>query len=245
MSNEQRLDEQAISKIAETLLSSQVDEAQNLEVDIRTDPIEVVKGKIDSVAIAGKDLTVQQNLCLQEMKIEVDSVDINLFELLFGKIELNQPVNTRGKFVVTEADINQNLKSDLLLSKIIPFKLNVDDQIVLIKFQPPMKLQLPNEDKIVFTSNLQVSQKNKSQQVRFTSVIYPRTKDRDVLMEKFFLEDGQAIPLNILLAFMQKLKKLIDAPYIDYDGAKFCIEEMNVNQGTISLELEAKIEQIS
>jgi hypothetical protein len=244
MSDEQRLDEQAISKAAETILSSQIDEAQELDVDIRTDPIKMVQGEIDSVAIAGKNLVTQQNLKIQEMELQTDRVDIDLFQVLFGKIELDQPVNTTGKFVVTEADINQNLQSNFILSKITPFKLNVDGQIVLIEFQPPMELQLPSEDKVVFSSNIKISQENQTQQVRFTGVIYPRTDDHNVLMEKFLLEDGQAISLNILVAFMQKLKELINSPYIDYNGARFRIKEMKVNKGSINLEVEAKIEHL-
>ncbi|MGL5942670.1 MAG: LmeA family phospholipid-binding protein [Waterburya sp.] len=245
MSDEQRLDEQAISKVVETLLSSQIDEAQKLDVDIRTNPVKAVQGEIDSVAIAGKDLVTQQDLSVQEMEVQTDRIDIDLFNLFFGKIELNQPINTTGKFVVTEADINQNLKSDFILSRITPFKLNVDGHIVLIEFQPPMELQLPSEGKVVFSSNIKVSQESKIQQARFTGVIYPRTDDHNILVEKFFLEDGEAISLNILVVFMQQLKELIDAPYIDYNGAKLSIKKMNVKKATISLEVEAKIEQIA
>jgi hypothetical protein len=157
MPDEKRLDEQAISKVAETLLSSQINEAQKLEVDIRTDPLKMVGGTIDSVAIAGKNLVTQQDLSVQEIELHTDSVDLNLFNLLFGKIELNQPINTTGKFVVTEADLNQNLKLDFLLSKITAFKLNVDGEAVSITFQPPMELQLPGEGKVIFSSHIEIS----------------------------------------------------------------------------------------
>jgi hypothetical protein len=42
MSNEPRLHEQAISKVTETVLSSQVDTADKLDVDIRTHPSKVI-----------------------------------------------------------------------------------------------------------------------------------------------------------------------------------------------------------
>jgi hypothetical protein len=77
MPDEKRLDEQAISKVAETLLSSQINEAQKLEVDIRTDPLKMVGGTIDSVAIAGKNLVTQQDLSVQEIELHTDSVDLN------------------------------------------------------------------------------------------------------------------------------------------------------------------------
>lgn len=244
MSEKPRLDEQAISKVAETMLSEQIDTSQKLDVDIRTDPLKMVGGTIDSVSIAGKDLVTQQDLQIQEMELHTDRVDIDLFSILFGKVEFNQPVNSTGRFVVTEAQINQNLKSDFLLSKLTPFKLNVDGQIVLIKFQPPMELHIPSENKLIFSSNVEVSKGGKTQQVRFTGVMYPRTNNQDVLMEKFFLEEGQAISLNVLVAFMNKLKELIDAPYLDFNGTRFRIKEMDVKKGSISLEVEAKIDRI-
>ncbi|MGL5878508.1 MAG: DUF2993 domain-containing protein, partial [Xenococcaceae cyanobacterium] len=82
------------------------------------------------------------------------------------------------------------------------------------------------------------------QQVRFTGAIYPRTDNQDVLMEKFFLEEGQAISLNVLVALMNKLKELIDAPSLDFNGTIFRIKKMDVSKGSISLEVEAKINKM-
>jgi hypothetical protein len=89
-----------------------------------------------------------------------------------------------------------------------------------------------------------VSQGSKNQQVRFTGVMYPRTDNQDVLMEKFLLGEGQAISLNVLVAFMEKLKELINLPYLEYNGTKLRIKNMNVKKGIISLEVAAKIERI-
>jgi LmeA-like phospholipid-binding len=244
MSEERRLDEQAISKLAKTLLSDQIDAAQKMDVDIRTDAIKIVQGKIDSVSITGKQLVTQQDLQVQELDIQTDRVDIDLFSLLLGKIKLNQTIDSTARFVVTEADINQNLQSDFILDQLPPFELNVDNQIVLLEFQPPMELRLPSEGKIVFSSNLQVSEEGKTQQVRFKSVIYPRTNDHNVLMEKFSLEEGQAISLDILVAFMEKLKELINSPYLKFNGTTFRITEMNVQKESISFEVEAHTAQI-
>jgi hypothetical protein len=56
MLDERRLDEQAISKVAKNLLSEQVEAAQEINVDIRTNPIKMVQGEVDSISIAGKEL---------------------------------------------------------------------------------------------------------------------------------------------------------------------------------------------
>lgn len=244
MSDERRLDEQAISKMAKNLLSEQIEAAQEIDVDISTNPIKMVQGEVDSISIAGTRLVTQQNLHVQKIELDIDRVAINLLSILFGKIELNQPVNSTGRLVMTEADLNQNLNFDYLLSKLLPLELNVNGQIVLLKFLPPMELGLPGEGKVVFTSNLEVSEKDKTQQVRFTGVIHPRTHDHPVLMEKFYFEEGQALSLEILVAFMEILKKVINSSYVNYEGTKFRIKEMNVEKGSISLEVEAQINQI-
>ncbi|BAU64432.1 hypothetical protein STA3757_18040 [Stanieria sp. NIES-3757] len=244
MSDERRLDEQAISKVAENLLSEQVEKAQEIDVDIRTGPLKMVQGEVDSISIAGKGLVTQQDLHVQEIELDLDRFAINLLSVLFGKIELNQPVNSRARLVMTEADLNQNLNSDYLLSKLLPLELDVNGEIVLLKFLPPMELRLPGEGKVVFSSNLQVLEKNKTQQVRCTGVIHPRTHDHPVLMENFYFEEGEAISLEILVVFMETLRKLINSSYLNYERTKFRIKEMNVERGSISLEVEAQINQI-
>ena len=55
MSDEPRLEEQALSLAAEMTLSSQMDEVENIDVDVRSDLLKVVHGEVDSVSIEGKD----------------------------------------------------------------------------------------------------------------------------------------------------------------------------------------------
>lgn len=43
--------EQAFSKAAEIAISSQLDEVENLDVDIRTDPLKLIQGELESVLL--------------------------------------------------------------------------------------------------------------------------------------------------------------------------------------------------
>ncbi|MBD0364394.1 MAG: LmeA family phospholipid-binding protein, partial [Coleofasciculus sp. C3-bin4] len=61
--------EQALSKAAEVALSSQLDEAESLEVDIRTDPLKLIQGELDSVKIQGEGLVMQKDLRAQELQV--------------------------------------------------------------------------------------------------------------------------------------------------------------------------------
>lgn len=244
MSDEPRLEEKALSKAAETQLSNHLQAAKELDVEIRTDLIKMTQGQADSVSVAGKELVTQQDLRIQEVELHTSPVAINPLSALFGKIELNQSVDSTARIVVTEADVNQNLNSNYVLSKLSPWELNVEGRIVLLTMQPPMQLHLPGEGKLVFSSNMQVTESGETQQVRFTAVMYPRTHERSVLMEAFSFEEGQAVSLEVVVAFIKTLKELVDLPYLEYDGTTFRIKEMEVQKGSVTLQVEAHLNQL-
>ncbi|MEQ8758048.1 MAG: LmeA family phospholipid-binding protein [Coleofasciculus sp. G1-WW12-02] len=52
MSKDKGLSEQAFSQAAEAGFSSQLDEVEELDVDIQTNPLKAVQGKADSVSIS-------------------------------------------------------------------------------------------------------------------------------------------------------------------------------------------------
>ena len=240
MSDEPRIEEQALSKVAKTTLENQV-EASSVDVDIHTDITELVQGQVDSVSVSGEDIVTSQDLHVQEVELHTEQIGINLFDAFFGNIKLNQPVDATGRITVTEADINQNLQSDFIQSQLVPLKLTVDGRIVTLEFQPPMELHLPGDGKMVFSSNIKVTDKG-NQQVRFTGVLYPRTPEHDILMEGFSLEQG-AVALDILVAFMEKMKELVNLPQIEFNGTAFRIQEMVVHKGSLDLQVEACISQ--
>ncbi|MCF4969747.1 LmeA family phospholipid-binding protein, partial [Nostoc sp. CMAA1605] len=57
--------EQALNKAAEIGLSSQLDEVENLDVNIKTDPLKLIQGEVESVNIAGEGLVMQKDLRME------------------------------------------------------------------------------------------------------------------------------------------------------------------------------------
>lgn len=231
MQDEPRLEEQAISKVAEMLLSTQIDTAEKLDVDVQTDLGKLVQGQTGSISISGEKLVTQQDLQIKEIDLKIDQVDVNLFSALLGKIELNQPIDSAGKIVVTEVDINRNLNSDYLRNRPIGLEVMVEGQPVLLTFQAPMEIQLPGNNKVIFSSGIQISEEGKNRSVQFKGTIYPRTDKHSVLMENFSLGEGQALPLELMTALMERLKELIEAPYINLGDMAIQIQNMEVHRG--------------
>src|SRR6476620_6565295 len=106
------LGEQALNKAAEIGLSNQLDEVENLDVDIKTDPLKLVQGQVDAVTIEGEGLVMQKDLRMEELEMQMDSVAINPLSVAFGKIELTKPTQASTRVVLTEADINRAFNSE-------------------------------------------------------------------------------------------------------------------------------------
>jgi hypothetical protein len=80
------LGEQALSKLAEAGISSQLDEADDVEVDIATDPIKLAQGKLDSVAVDGRGIVMEKDLRMEEMHLQTGEVGVNPLSTVFGMV---------------------------------------------------------------------------------------------------------------------------------------------------------------
>jgi hypothetical protein len=109
MQDEQRLEEQAVSKVAEMQLSSQLDQAEKINLDVQTDLWKLIQGQADGVSFSGKGLVVRKDVRIEELVLQTDKIDINLFTAIFGEIELNKPVKSIARVVLKEADLRQCL----------------------------------------------------------------------------------------------------------------------------------------
>ena len=101
--------EQAINKIATLALSSQLNEAQQLNVRVKTDPTLLSQGKLASLLIDGTGLVTRGDLQMQQMYLEMDEISVSPFKALMGNIVLTQPTQGTAKFVLTEKDFDRAL----------------------------------------------------------------------------------------------------------------------------------------
>ncbi len=58
--NSPDIGEQAVSKAAEVGLETQLDESEDLDVNVRANPLDVAQGNVESVGVEGKGLVMQK-----------------------------------------------------------------------------------------------------------------------------------------------------------------------------------------
>ena len=244
MPDEPRMEEQAISLATEMALSSQLDEAEKIDIDVRTNLLEMVQGEVDSVSVTGQGLVMQKDIRVQEMELHTDSISINPLSAIFGKLELNQPVDATARLVLTEQDINRALNCDYVRSKMQNIELNVEGQTAIIE-PLHIELHLPGDGKMIFTADtLLRNEIGRKKRIGFTAVMLVKIDEQPLLMEGFNCTSGQGVSLELAIAFMGKLREVINSSYLEVEGMALSVKDIDVQKGSLTLHAEAHVKQL-
>lgn len=242
MSDEPRLEEQALSQAAEMTIAAQLDEVENIEVAVRTNLLKIVQGQADSVSLTAQGMVVQKDIRVQEMELHVESIGVDLRSAIFGQIELDKPLDAVARLVLTEQDINRALNGDFIRSKFQSLELNLGDQMVTLAPQQ-LEVALPGDGKMGFSGTILLHEIGKIRPVSFSAVIRPRTMKQPLLLEAFHCTQGEGFSLELAIAFLNKVRELINLPYLELQGMALCVKDLEVKKGSLTLHTEAYIKQ--
>jgi hypothetical protein len=235
--------EQALNKAAEIGLSSQLDEVEKLDVNVKTDPLKVMQGQVDSVTIEGEGLVMQKDLRMEEMQMKVDSVAINPLSVAFGKIELTKPTTGNARVVLTEADINRAFNSEYVSYQLQSQKINVNGKSTKITPQH-IELSLLGEEKIALNAEILLAETSESKQVAFSAI--PRVSDngQSVSLESIDYSEREEISPELTKALIEQTSEILNLSNFDLKGMSLRVKQLIVEVGKLTLQAEAYVEQI-
>jgi len=182
--NSPDLGEKALSKVAELGISSQLDEMEDLNVDIRTDPGKLLQGQVNSVTVEGKGMVMQGDLRVETLEVNAGTVAINPMGVMFGNLDLTQPADAEAQVVLTEDDINRAFKSDFIQKKLHGLKTEVKGEPITIDVNQAA-MELPGDNKLVIDAEFRIRETGDSK--RLNAIAIPRVE-----------ADGHKIGLEIL-----------------------------------------------
>ncbi|GAB1538572.1 DUF2993 domain-containing protein [Scytonema sp. NUACC21] len=237
------LGEQALNKAAEIGLSSQLDEVENLNVDIKTDPLKLVQGQVDAVTIEGEGLVMQKDLRMEEIEMHIGNVAINPLNAAFGKIELTKPTKGRARVVLIEEDINRAFNSKYISSQLQEQKIQIDGQFMTIVPQQ-VDFHLPGNSKVTLSAALSLKETNETHKVAFSAVPKVSANGQTVSLENVEYGDTQEISPDLTKALVNATSKILNLSNFDLEGMSLRIQQLEVEQGKLILQTEAFVEQI-
>lgn len=244
MSDQPRLEEQALSEALKLGLSSQLDAAEKIAVHVETDLLKMARGKVASVVVEGHGLTVKEDVRLELVELQTNQVSISPLSALLGNIKLDQPVDTTARIVLTEADINQALNSDYVKNKIPSLELNVEEKLVTIAIQFPLEMRLSDVGKIHFSGAIKLTEVDGIRSISFAAVACPCTDTQPILLETFCCDPGQGVSIPFMIALLSRLQELISRPYFQLEGVILQIKTMQVEPGSLTVEAQIRTNQI-
>ena len=236
------LGEQAINKIAELALSSQLEEMDSLEVKVKTAPEKLANGELESLLIKGKGLVIETDLRLQVLEIEMKAIAVSPLKALTGNIELTQPTEGTAHLVLTETDLNRALNSPDLRAKI-----NVLDTYLSTghdKLTVPQKsCQLREDGTVAVEAVVELQPSGETKDVAFTATPKIASEGRSVVLEDIQYEPGKEVSEELTQGFLNKATTMLDLRNFEKQGLALRIHRLTVEAGQIRLLALADITQ--
>lgn len=236
------LGEQALNKIVQMALSTQVGEAENLKVQVKTDPNQLAQGEVESLAIDGKGLVMQQDLRMQEIEIQMNGIAVCPLKALMGNIELTKPTEGTARIVLTEADINHAFNSEVLVNQMRSLNIHVNGKLLTIDIQQ-VNCHLLANGKVVIDARILVQQTGETQQVSFATTPRISTCGRSISLEDVQYQDGKELSPELTTALMEKARKILNLRNFEMKGIMLQVHQLHVEAGKITLEAAANITQ--
>jgi hypothetical protein len=64
------------------------------------------------------------------------------------------------------------------------------------------------------------------------------------MLKRFNCTEGEGISLEFILSFIQKVKELVNLPYLEWEDIKFRIKNMHIQDKSLILLVEANLNQV-
>jgi hypothetical protein len=234
--------EQALSKAAEIAMSTQLDEVENLQVDIRTDPGKLIQGQLDSVKIEGEGLVMQKDLRAEKLQVKTGNIAINPLSAAFGKIELTRPTQADAHVVLTEQDMERAFNSEFVHDKLQNLEVHVDGQPMTINVGQ-VRFQLPGEGKIALKAEILPNGTGESQQIAFTTVPHISPSGERLILEDVQYAEGKELSPELTAALLDRASELLDLSNFQLEGMSLRLKGLDVQQGKLTLQAKALVEK--
>lgn len=236
------LGEQALSKVIAAGVTSQLDHADALDVDIRTNPAKLVQGEVDSVAIVGKGLVMKQDLRLETLKINTDKISINPLRAIFGNIELNHSTNAEAYFVLLDNDLNRALASDYIQAKLQGLNIQLEGKPVTINVEQA-EIELPGNNQLIVNANFLVIESGESKKLIATAVPQIQENGQSISLEVLSAE-GQGLTPELTTAIFEQVTSLLDLRNFNLPVASLQLHTLEAQTGRLVIHATTEIEQI-
>ena len=232
--------EEAISKAAELGLESQLDEAEDLDVNIRTSPLDLMQGKIDSVSVRGEGLVMKKELRAEKLKIETSSISIDSMKAAMGNIELTQTTDARMLVVLKEDDLQNALNSEYIKEKLQSVEIKRNGEKLNAEIEK-VEFSLLDDGKIGLNADVYLVERDSHEQISLTAVPKIDNDGNCINLESVEYAKEEHSNVELAEAIVASAEEILDLRNFELDTMSLRVRKLDVRLGKLTIEADAEI----
>jgi len=237
------LGKEALNKVAEVGLSSQLDEVEDLKVDVKIDPMKLMSGEVESVAIDGKGMVMKKDLRVEKMQVQTGHVAVNPMKAAFGNLELTHTTEATVQVTLTATDINRAFNSQFIQEKLQNLDVNVNGDRITVDTQR-VEFGLPGQGKVALKTDVVLQNTGETRHTAFTAVPRMEPGGQQVILEDVQYEPGQELSPELTDALLTEARGLLDLRNFELEGMDLRLRHLDVQPNQLVLEAEAQVQQL-
>jgi hypothetical protein len=238
--NEPNLGEQAISKAAEIGIKTQLHKVEEIDVNLRTNPLDLAQGKLESVTIDGKGMEIKKGLRAERLVLQTDNIAINSLKATFGNIELQQNTNAEAKVVLAEEDIQRAFNSEYIKNKLKNRQINLDGEQLTVNAQN-IKFAFLDDAKISLTADLYIVESGETEQINLSAKPNINTQENKIVLENVEYHNEDSANSAVTKALLDSTQEVLDLRNFELDEMTLQIEQLDISNHKMTIAAKALI----
>ncbi|MCA1993801.1 MAG: DUF2993 domain-containing protein [Coleofasciculus sp. S288] len=243
--------EQMLNTAASKTIRHLFTQSESVEVSVRCFPSsKLLQGSIDSFKMSGRGLVIRREFRAEEMSFETDAVSLDFGSILKGQLTLKQPTQAIAQVVLTEADINDAFKAQLVRKRLE--NLSVPALSELSGGQPisftDVQVTLQPNDRIKLFAKADLSDRGLIP-ISMTSTLTVDRRRRILFKDSQFEPDAVPEPLRdisqtLTTALDEILNNMVDLDRFNLDGVTMRINRLETQGKKLIFSGYAQIERV-
>ncbi len=240
-SQKSNVGEQAVSKLAEESIKSQLDQVESLDVEIQTNPVKVAQGKIDEVTIEGHGMVIQNDLRTEEMTLHTNAVDIDMIKAAFGDIELEHSTDASMRVVLKAKDIQNAFNADYVQQKLRGQKVELPSGEKITTDASNVSFTIPEAGRIAVAADVMIFEKVETHHISLSAKPALIAGGQGVTLEDVSYDEASNDMPELTQALIDTTESLLDLRYFELEGMSLQFNQLTVEEDAIIIQAEATV----
>lgn len=242
--------EQLLNTVASKTIRHLFTQCDSVDVAVRCYPSsKLLQGSIDSFKMSGTGLVIRREFRTEAMSFETDAVSIDFGSVVKGQLQLKQPTQAVAQVTLTETDINQSFKAELVKKRLQNLSLPALTELSggePVSFTDVQVELLPNNRvRILAKADLG----NQLVPISLTATLAVERRKRISFKDPKFEPDAIPEPLQgiseiLTKIFAEILDNMVDLDRFNLDGVTMRINRLETQGKNLVFSGYAQIERV-